>query len=61
MHFLYVFTKADRDRLLKEGFKLLKSDKKSDVYIFENIDEGKGNSKHVFDTMEHVLSDTLSF
>lgn len=34
--FLYVFDKESRDELLHAGFKLLKSDKKNDVYVFAN-------------------------
>lgn len=35
-HFIYVFSKQDKDELLALGFTLLKSNEKSDVYIFEN-------------------------
>lgn len=34
--FLYVFDKESRDELLVAGYKLLKSDKKNDVYVFAN-------------------------
>lgn len=34
--FLYVFDKESRDHLLAHNFRLLRSDKKNDVYVFAN-------------------------
>ena len=34
--FLYVFSKEDRDLLIADGYTLLKSDDKNDLYVFVN-------------------------
>lgn len=56
-HFIYVFSKADRDELLVQGFDLLKSNDKSDIYIFKN------NEKKTFaiESGRFLMSDTLTF
>lgn len=55
--FLYVFDKESRDELLVAGFRLLKSDKKNDVYVFAN------RADMVFDLADisFVRSDVLTF
>lgn len=55
--FLYVFDKESRDELLYSGFKLLKSDKKNDVYVFAN------RTDMVFDLADisFVRTNTLTF
>lgn len=57
MYFIYVFNKADCEKLLNIGFKLLKSATTSNVYIFEN------NENLQFDSSEIIAfeSDVLTF
>lgn len=56
-HFLYVFSKEERDALLALNYLLIKSDDEKSTYVFENRDE-----LH-FDLNEiHAIpSDTLTF
>ena len=54
---IYVFNKIDRDELICTGFKLLKCDEKSDVYIFANrVDMSFDLAGHTY-----VRSNTLTF
>lgn len=55
--FLYVFDKESRDELISVGFKLLKSDKKNDVYIFVN----RMDMAFELADISFVRSDTLTF
>ena len=57
MKFIYVFKKEDRDRLLSDGYVLLKEDDSNSIYVFEIGD------KLVFELtdMDFVYSDTLTF
>lgn len=55
--FLYVFDKEARDELLVAGFRLLKSDKKNDVYVFAN----KMDVAFELADISFVRSDTLTF
>ena len=55
--FLYVFDKGSRDELLVAGFKLLKSDKKNDVYIFAN----RMDMAFELADISFVRSNTLTF
>ncbi len=55
--FLYVFSNAERDEMLSLGFKLIKSDTASEIYVFENRNELCFNSNSV----KAVPSDTLTF
>lgn len=56
-HFLYVFSKEERDALLTLNYLLIKSDDEKNTYVFENRDE------LYFDLNEiHAIpSDTLTF
>ena len=54
---LYVFDKESRDELLVAGFKLLKSDKKNDVYIFAN----RMDMAFELADISFVRSNTLTF
>lgn len=56
-HFLYVFSKQERDALISIGYALLKSDETNDIYIFENQNELRFN----VDDIQAVQSDTLTF
>lgn len=55
--FIYVFGEESRDVLLANEYKLLKSDTKNNIYVFEN----KFETKLSFEKMDYALSDTLTF
>jgi len=55
--FIYVFGKEYRDALLANEYKLLKSDTKNNIYVFEN----KSETKLSFEKIDYALSDTLTF
>lgn len=55
--FLYVFDKESRDELLVAGYKLLKSDKKNDIYVFAN----RMDMAFELTDISFVRSDTLTF
>lgn len=55
--FIYVFSKKDRDELVKRGFALLKDDTTKDVYVFVNSCKGEFD----LSPMTFALSDTLTF
>lgn len=55
--FIYVFSEKLKDVLLINEYKLLKSDTKNNIYVFEN----KSEMKLSFDKTDYVLSDTLTF
>ena len=38
-HFLYVFSKEDRDTLLALDYSLIKSNEEKNIYVFENRSE----------------------
>lgn len=54
--FIYVFSSGDRDKLLSQGFNLLKSDETQNVYVFVGNDDLKFS-----DDIAFVFSDTLTF
>lgn len=57
MKFIYVFSKDDRDILLKAGFTLLKEDIRNSIYVF-----GKSNSlTFALTEVSYIESDTLTF
>lgn len=57
MKFIYVFSKDDRDVLLKAGFTLLKEDTRNSIYVF-----GKSNSlTFALTEVSYIESDTLTF
>ena len=56
--FIYVFSEADRDKLLSNGFQLLCEDKQTGRYVFEN----DGHMDFSADpSLRFALSDTLTF
>ena len=55
--FIYVFSKESRNVLLANEYKLLKSDTKNNIYVFEN----KSETKLSFEKIDYALSDTLTF
>ena len=57
MKFIYVFSKDDRDILLKAGFTLLKEDIRNSIYVFD-----KSNSlTFALTEVSYIESDTLTF
>lgn len=58
--FIYVFSADDKERLIKAGFKLLKTNHKKPIYIFENA---CNDPQFEFDlsSFKYILSDTLTF
>lgn len=56
--FTYVFSKEDKERLLKAGYLLLKSDDRNGVYVFKASDELSFVLNEIEDFME---SDRLTF
>lgn len=58
--FLYVFSKADADRLLALGYKEMKADEKHSIFIFLYADE-KRRDFTLEPEMVYCLSDTLMF
>lgn len=55
--FIYVFDAKDRDRLLNDGFMLLKSDDDGSLFIFAADD----SEDYDFGDMSYVMSNTLTF
>lgn len=57
MKFIYVFSKDDRDVLIKAGFTLLKEDTRNSIYVFD-----KSNSlTFALTEVSYIESDTLTF
>lgn len=56
-HFLYVFSKEERDTLLALNYLLIKSDDEKSTYVFENRDELHFDLNEV----HAIPSDTLTF
>ena len=56
--FIYVFSKEDRDYLVNVGYKLLKSDERNDIYIFNSSTE---LNFALSDVKEYMESSTLTF
>lgn len=54
--FIYVFTEADKEKLLERGFSLIKASENKDVYIFAF--EPCSFAEYVD---EYVVSNTLTF
>lgn len=56
-NFLYVFDKESKDELIAAGFKLLKHDKKNDIYVFAN----RMDMAFALADISFVRSNTLTF
>lgn len=54
---MYVFSNEDRDKLLEIGFRILRSNEKNQIYIFENVDAVKFDKNSV----KFVYSNNLVF
>ncbi len=55
--FIYVFRTDVRDKLIEQGYTLLKSDDERSMYIFENSETLNFGNMH----FSAVFSDTLTF
>lgn len=55
--FLYVFDSESKDELLAAGFRLLKCDKKNDIYVFAN----QRDMAFELTDISFVRSNTLTF
>lgn len=55
--FIYVFSEEACSALVAEGYTLLKSDKKNNMFVFEN----KSELHFAIDDIEYLFSDTLTF
>ena len=55
--FIYVFSEDARDKLIKLGYKLIKSDERNRAYIFENSDILKFEQLDI----SAIKSNTLTF
>lgn len=57
--FIYVFNTEVRDKLLALDYKLLKSDKQKNMFVFEN--QHQSTQCFSLDNEELVFSDTMTF
>jgi len=55
--FIYVFSEADRDRLLRAGYVLMKEDVQNATYVFCS----DNRLSYALEDISCVFSDTLSF
>lgn len=55
--FIYVFSQSDRDKMLLNGFLLLKSDEQNKMYVFLN----EGHSSPEGLDISYILSEKLTF
>lgn len=55
--FIYVFSKSDRDCLIKHGYTMFQSNEDKDMYVF--INDGRMDFSN--QEIRFALSDTLSF
>ena len=54
--FVYIFTEEDRDKMLENGYRLIKSDNQNNILIFENSDVRYEQLGVTF-----ILSNTLTY
>ena len=59
--FIYVYSEDARDTLIKANFKLLKSDDRNHIYIFENANPLNGTQKFALNNVSNIPSNTLTF
>ena len=55
--FIYVFGKKDMETLVADGYTLVQSDSKNDIYVFEN----KPGKHFSLSTPSFAYSNTLTF
>ena len=61
MHFIYVFSESDKEKLLSEGYELLREDTPSQKFVFIK-DENKDMSFDLCKSLDkYFLSNTLTF
>lgn len=59
--FIYVFSKEDKEKLIKRGFKLLKNDERNSIFIFALNMSDKFTFELFDDLGKYSLSNTLTF
>lgn len=57
LNFIYVFNEKDKTKMLERGFSLLKGNPEKHIYIFAN----EQRTELVFDDIDYILSDMLTF
>lgn len=55
MHFVYVMSQNDKDKMTQMGFHLLKADESHNIWIFENPDT------MTFDTEDKIAAAGVSY
>lgn len=58
--FIYVFSLQDRDKLIKLGYKLIRSDESKNIYTFSNLNND-GVMVFSANDIKYIMSDTLTF
>lgn len=58
--FIYVFSLQDRDKLIKLGCKLIRSDESKNIYTFSNLNND-GEMVFSANDIKYIMSDTLTF
>lgn len=59
--FIYVYTPDARDTLMKAGYKLLKTDKRNGIYVFENVEVPNSTQQFAINNISSIKSDVLTF
>ena len=54
--FIYVFSAKNAKEMIKSGYRLLKTDKRNNIFVFENTPQIKFNLN-----ISVIYSDTLTF
>ena len=57
MKFIYVFSEAERDTMLRAGYILIHANGKDGVYVFQN----RQNLTFALPNIQYVASDVLTF
>lgn len=60
-HFIYVYSKDARQKLLDAGFVLIKDHPQTSISVFANINERTERMMFALNEISYLLSDTLSF
>lgn len=63
MHFVYVMSQDDKDKMTQMGFKLLRADECHNIWVFENPDTMTfdAEDKIAAADISFILSDMLTF
>lgn len=58
--FIYVFSEADMEKLSSRGYKLLKSDVKNNIFVFEALGVD-GEARFLLNDVSYMPSNKLTF